>query len=686
LKSKNKKAVSSVLLVAAVLLIGVVVVFSILFFQVRREETRIRAPGELAPVEDLVLMCLDEASERTFITLGQRGGLIFPSEAMFDPSKPTEGNALAISDEDFVAYWHFMYSNNYCTSDCSFGSMAKPLDELKEDIEEYLSYSLVSCVLERWNLGDDFRMTIKNVPETEVFFVNRQIRVKAMFPLEVAVRADNTLRQLSDFETVVDLDFKEVYETAQKLAGYQIRTRSLEQAMLNLIWMYSDVDSAALPPQYHVSLFEFSPTYWDADYVKSFMKALMASYLNQVTVKDSKNFRSPELPETEKTVMQGSLVWDLDGRGSPVRNYEIDFFYNPAWEPFVSFYPMEGFLMPETARIDTNPLMILTGIAGLVKYKFNYQVSFPVLVHIKDPSAFGGDGYTFRLALEANIRNNDVLEQDGGISISARTGSVLCNKNHWAGSYEFAVQDENSEPLGGVVLFASGIGESCELGVTDSSGRIVTTLPAESILTIEGLKQGYFVEPSTANTKVARYRHTLRAFPEKSINVNARKFVFSSRDIKNKDFSAGTIENIQNDETLLLIMQNAANEQYVFTLSAEEGEEASGEALLVPGEYKVFAIVVHERSFVIPEACKPNDLICLTKIDEISMERYPVSIFKLEDAGFFEITPEDLYSKSTIDVLIPSTELPQTHDQMQDLPGLQAWVTENAELFMPRFR
>ncbi len=681
MKFLGKSAVSSVLLVAAVLLIGVVAVFALLILQIRPEETQVRPPGDLSPVENLIYICLDDSVERAFITLGKQGGMLYSGDAFFDPDSPTEGNALPLSKEDFVAYWHFMHSNNYCTGDCSFGSMAKPLDELKVDIEEYISYSMLGCVIERWEHGDDYRMTIKQLPNVEVLFVSNRVRVKAEFPVDVSVRGDGAVREISTFETELDLDFKKIYEAAEAIAGYQMRTRSLEQAMLNLIWMYSDTDSDALPPMYEVSLFDYSPTYWNVNYVESLLKGLMSAYLNQVSVKGSKNFREPELPDVESTVMQNFLNWDLSAKRSLIQNYDIDVFYNPAWEPFVSFFPHEGFLMPETTRFDGNPFLMLTGIVGMVKYKFNYQVSFPVLVQINDPRALGGEGYSFRLALEGNIRNNEVLEEGGGISIIAGAGSVLCNKEQWAGSYEIEVKDENSQPLEGVSLVASAIGESCGLGITDSSGRIVTALPKESVVTLEGFKQGYFVRPSLANTKHIGAKYHLNGFAEKEIEVSAEKLVFSSQDLKDRNYQAGIRQQIGSEESLLFMMQNVEDEQYFVALSPEQGEPATTSALLVPGTYEVFAIIIHEEEIVIPEEQK-----LLYTLDELVLEKYPLSIVNIKEGELFEITAPALYSSDTIHMLIPATEPPKSYNELESLAILQEWINEESERFMPRLR
>ena len=93
-------------------------------------------------------------------------------------------------------------------------------------------------------------------------------------------------------------------------------------------------------------------------------------------------------------------------------NLEVSFIYNPDWNIFFDITPSSGEVLgPLTTRTDD------TGIGFFPQsvnnfYEFYYDLSFPVLVMIKDPDSLKDQqGYQFIFALEANIRDNKDLYQ-----------------------------------------------------------------------------------------------------------------------------------------------------------------------------------------------------------------------------------------------------------------------------------
>jgi len=503
-KNSSKYSFNSKGQVTIFIIIGIIVLFTfagILFIsKVVTKEPLLsagdpvisRVPQVFKPIQRYTENCLSQVGKRGLVLLGQQGGYINPEIlGEYSIANPTEGEGLNF-ENNLVPYWHFNLRNNddleviHATHQPKLKSSRDRTLSIESQLSRFVDEKLGEClnsykIFESQGFKIDF-----DDPKTDVNVVDGSVN----FLLEMEVKsskgdADN---EMNRFFVKVPIDLKSYYEIADKITQAQEDNSFLESQGLELLSIYSKKDINYFPPTSDSSYKLFSPLSWSESQLKQNYKELLFSYVPMLRFLGSKNFYYTTFPQGNLLAQKVSdnMVLPLFGAD----NLEISFDYF-GWEPYFKTNSDDGIIKPEHIFINFDVLSF-----GHQRFETHYDISYPILVTIKDPFALGGNGYSFVFALESNIRNNQPAVSGEVREIYPRQISpITCNKEQRSTKLlKTVVIDSNTrEPLELVKIgFSIPNFADCDIGITNSKGEVESEYPAAYGGIINFIKPGYF--------------------------------------------------------------------------------------------------------------------------------------------------------------------------------------------------
>ena len=262
---------------------------------------------------------------------------------------------------------------------------------------------------------------------------------------------------------------------------------------------------------------------------------------------------------------------------------------------------------------------------GLHKYDFSYDVSYPVLVEIRDPDAFKGAGYSFKFFLEANVRNNlpmtSAFELLPPYDVSFNT--MLCDINQrTSGNTTIFVKDKrtNQGIPNAMVGFTCGQ-ESCTIGQTSSEGKLVAQLPRCLNGLLSANKQEYqsrFIPIDVINNQDTQAEIKLE--PYRYMDFAVKKYLLSKGATEWTLDTEKTVTQAQDEDTVIMLKQKGTRFTPEFNSYGEvcgmpgamstaacgsPPEDNSKDIALVPGLYEV---MIFSAKYAQPAIEIPRDL------------------------------------------------------------------------------
>jgi hypothetical protein len=454
-----------------------VVVSIIIYMTGERAAAPVEAEGiraitvaeEMRPLQDFVQTCLGVVAREGLERLGARAGYIAPRQR-FNPAQPTEGAAIQFAPDSsvMVPYWWHLSSKNTCSGDCAYASEQPPLtreqggpQSIEGQLDRYLKEELPTCfgTFEQFR-NQQFSIVPQGDLKPETRITKGNVVVLLDYPLEVSRGGERF--ELKSYVAELPVNFYEMYTLATNITNLQAEHSFLERATRALIDIFGRAHEDALPP---VSEMEFGfdvGTFWTKFSVEEKIMEMLTSYVPLLRVPYTRNYRYLPAPA-----------------GASRELYEV--LYN------------RGFVVPvieqhRSLNVNCNGQLCqpegfsstLGFLFGVRRYLFSYDVSYPVLVEISNPDAFGGEGYSFRFMLEANMRNNVPLsttEPPLDVPSVTQRNSLLCrDSQRTGGNLTLSVRTSLGAPVDGAeILYRCGR-ESCSIGTT-VAGALVAPLP-----------------------------------------------------------------------------------------------------------------------------------------------------------------------------------------------------------------
>ncbi|MBT7903438.1 hypothetical protein HN587_06260 [Candidatus Woesearchaeota archaeon] len=463
----NKKAQITMFMIIGIVLVSIFSVF--LYFNNGVSESIIEeatetVPLEVKPIQNFVESCLNKISKEAFVVLGSHGGYIdmldadyAPEQYTIDSMNPTEadGATLTLNPSTHVAYWWMLETENNCNN-CNYGSNQPSIELIQIQIETYVKTHLDKCINDFEGFEKQgFKINEITEFKPKITIAERDVVAFLDYQIQVSIGDRNTT--MKKFVTKLPLEFKKIYEFSQEIVDKQKQYSFLEYDLMYLISLNSPGDMNKLPPIY-LSEDSYVPKMWSKSLVSMQIKDLLTSHIHLIQLNQTKDAK---LIQTGTDFDNLYSQFFLPNVTEDFVNYSVKFIYLN-WPIYFDITPSDGEMIIASEVIH-NPsgfwgFDILPAKPTRI-YRYNYDISAPVIVEISSDSEFFGEGYRMYFALEANIRQNlkpiDWFEGNGREfwdkkSVSfAETDAMKEAKEQESPDVDISSESEQAETAGG---------------------------------------------------------------------------------------------------------------------------------------------------------------------------------------------------------------------------------------------
>ena len=677
-----------------------------------------RVGTDFEPVQSFITACMHIVARDAVERIAMHGGYVDTKELRANDFNPTSPSANAIhfwpgNDDYKIAYWWHLVSHSEChlAGSCEFSTNYPPLtgnhpDAVDSQISGYVEENLASCVSGfRSFIDQGYEFDIRGSPSVEAIIAERDLVVSMEYPMEVSYGGRS--ESMNIFSSRLDVDLRNLWDIALNITHMQQTNAFLESQILELISIYSgSTPNALFPPPYTILHAQgtdrrFS---WTRSEVRQGLMSVLSSYVPMFSIIESRNFRMGAANNAYDMRIFDGMIMSID-RIEEKNRYDINFDYKNWWDIYLQIADSE-IIKPKHSMSDglgEIPLFgpILNQLSP-IEYRFSYDVSYPVLVTVRDVAAFGNDGIVMNFALQSNIKANmPVMSGENEFDISALPPSIsserFCNSNNMdTENIKIRAKDSiTGESLSGVQLEYVCGSESCFLGSTEEysngnffEGPFPTCFGGLLYLTKRGYgpKQvGISLEPGDSIS-----------LPEFSldpiITLDAKvKVIGNVKSGGSWNINFGNKYDLRPEESVLLSVKQVTSASNPFSTIAffSGGDDVTLD--IVPGEYVVSAQLTLDTSgdaiddVFIPESSETfcvgleTPLGCAGNEEEVEYpeiefgEFFPQGMLMLDDehGGNWIVTAEDLQKGEVTFYIIASPYIPYggvnlNHDDLDE--------------------
>ena len=711
---KNKKAQVTIFMIIGLLII----VGGTIFFYATKETKKLseseiqivqeEIPLEFDPIRSYANQCAYSASVEGLKIIGKQGGYIsltnktLSKESFSLKNEPTESDAVSFTkgSELKIPYWWYLKSANSCKGACEFASKRPDLrqaeNSIEKQLERYIDLEFANC-LDSFKPFDDqgYEVEEKGKVKTDVVIASDDVSILVEYPIEV--QAQGSKAEITQFAARVPVNLERVYELSSKITNLQIKHHFLEKHVLNLIVAFSGIGKEKLPPMSDLQFKFGNSIRWQKTDIKNKVTGLLLSYIPLFQVDGTYNYERNFFDTELKQRLYDSTIL-------PVTN--ASFSELEAYFTYLDFWPAYFDLNCNGENCAPSSANSLLSFFGIQDYSFDYDISYPVLVEVKDPFALNGEGYTFNFFLEGNIRNNRYMEGNFTplevLALSER--SQLCDIRT-SGNIEVAVADSaTKKAVEDAHVLYTLTGESCFIGSTDKGGKVVEKFPVGVGGYVNIVKDSYIGKAVDFEPRIeADDSLAVELQPIYIKNVVVKKksvvktpqgwqFIDSAVDLSDKESAVVSLTRIGEE-----------NELEFFSAASYEGQQAEkSEIEIAPGNYFADINLMLNERIVIPEEercecvidlgiCVNKECYKIPKIDfgegaTSGQERFPEGGLKLN----ITITPDDLQKGAIVlySVSIALADVPEIERKVEDInyiSKIEEYSTNYSTALQPSF-
>ncbi|MBN2421245.1 hypothetical protein JXB27_03120 [Candidatus Woesearchaeota archaeon] len=723
MKLMNRKSQLTIFII-----IGIVLLFSTaLILYIKEQVSPIEetltivmeeVPTEAQPVQFYITDCLKQIMIEAAVIAGSQGGFIETAGIHFNSEDPTsaEGIELFPGSETKIPYWQYMDSSNTCT-ECTFKSKQPVLyrrmgqDSLEDQFDRFIEARMPVCLAEFYPFAEQLSVKTGEM-KVKTTITKTSIFVQAEYPVTLIFK-NGVQQKMSKFGTQIQVGLGKMYELAVELARQQSSNNFLGFFAINLVDIYGGPSEEKLPPIADTTLLSSEPAAtWMLSEVKEKIEDRLAIYVEGLQVRGTTNYIG-NLYQGDSEMARGIYHFFI----LPLnRTYQTDanFRYSDIWPIYLKITPSKGeYIAPDSATI-LNPFLSFLGIK---QYKFAYDISYPVLITLRDDNGLEGEPFTFNFAMEANVRNNEPMLVDSSIITSPeRTApSLVCDpRNFNSPGAEITVSNSITKvPVENAQIYYSFGSESCFLGTTkmeDGKAVLETKMPV-GIGTLIVTHEDYASTSKPFSTTGKQQQKTdILLNPSVAVKVKLFKVpIFKTYSagfpITSKWIPGSVVEGLDYGEeavvTFTKIKENTAEDDFFAVAKFESGSNTQ-EISITPGKYQITGTLVDSKLTIIPseEVCAPDDWYDVFGAGEEKCEIIPESSFdKFPKGGVeissFEIKPETLGVSNTMNIYLLSVPDGYTrdangrtnllHEDLEQMGKAEEYSSTYYELIKPRF-
>ncbi len=725
--------------VTVFIIIGIVVLFifsGVLYITKVATKEELTASGEpivaaipqtFKPLQAYTENCLAQVGRRGLLVLGQQGGYIYPDLAgKYSAADPTNADGLDLEPIK-VPYWHYNALANenpqvsYASKKPALYAKEDPELSIESQLSRFTEENIAECLANYAAFeAEGFTVDVPALQEgseklKEVQVTVADQSVNFWLKMEVKAKKGDADTVMNQFYVPVSIRFKQMYDTAAEIAAVEKNHSFLELQALDLLTAYAGVDYNRLPPMEQMTFNSPVPVIWAEADVKLKTESLLTSSVPLLRYLGSTNFYRFEYPQKEGVTQNFRDLYqkNYDNTILPLDKAEgmdVNFDYF-GWNSYFDMNDKGGNIEPS---IFSGPM--ITPIPKIPldihRYYSTYDISYPVLITIRDPAALEGRGYTFAFALEANLRNNQIPTEGytQPAPIAAEQKSMVCDsdKRNTELVKTVVVDSSNLEPLEAVQIgFSIPEQDDCDMGSTDHQGEFESKYPAvyggvASFVKSEYLTSFYPVDTYRFRETPGTIGYAVAGVPELVVPLHKKVFINMSVRKKSlekciadedgsdkKCFTQGLFAAAGNsvytyfpesldeqhswsflnqakpltkDETAVVMLKRVSDTvpgifSEEFSSAATVQGDGTASLELVPGIYEVTALVTSSKSLTIPqeERCTgglflpiPIPQTCFTYQEQVLDELLLGRLQWDQPKTYLTITPEQLYSADKI--------------------------------------
>jgi len=567
-------------------------------------------PVEFDPIKKFTTDCLYSVTIEGLIQIGEQGGYVsftdknLNKEPFTITKNPTESDAVYFSQnaQYKIPYWWYLKSQNNCKGDCKFSTKRPELrstdNSIEKQLERYVDANIKECIAD----FKDFKSTGYIISEgkslkTDITIAKEDVITVLEYPITVEKAGTTTIEQ---FNTRVSINLESIYNLATQITNMEMKNRYLEKQVLNTIVAFSGVDKKKLPPMSDMEFKFGSTTSWRKSEVKNKVTGLIATNIPLFQVDGTYNYQRNLFDDDLKQRIYDSTI-------IPVANQSyssIDAFFT-----YLDFWQVYFDLNCNGDQCRPSSVSSLVPNFGIQTYNFAYDVSFPVLVELKDEFALNGRGYNFNFFLEGNIRNNKPMPVDFAPLEQARISerSQLCDLRT---SKNVTVNAQKSgtgkEPLQDAQIIYTVLDEGCFIGSTDAKGMMREQFPIALGGYVTVSKEDHISKTVEfdADSKIERSLKTeLTPIYTKNIVVKKKKITKTSSGWQFQNVP----ETLNGRESAIVTLARKPNDgeaEFSGVAGFEGNQEEKSEVQIAPGDYSVDIQLILNERIVIPEKQK----------------------------------------------------------------------------------
>lgn len=403
----NKKGQVTVFIIVGIVIFAIAgVSFFLMSENFSFTDREINIPTQAMPVYDFVSLCIEQTLIDGVNILSRNGGYI----------DPLRGNRLdhrshlsdvVVRGPNTLPYWYY-----YDMSSNQFRSKAPPLhknegpNSVEEQLENYVKSNVNFCLNDFRAFSEMYDIDIEYF-DIEVLVTPDGFSVDGDIPLTISYD-DGNVQNLREFFVSIPSEFMKVYSLARDISRTQSLTGFVERPVLELISSQSGV-GRILPPFYEVETFRPGVgDMWFRDEVHNHILRNILPHISSIQIMFTRNFRIPITDAPFQTSFSEIVMQDIIDPMYDYTNFDVNFVF-PASNPHIEVGSGAPIMRADEGASDLGGIFSLMLGAVVRRYRFNYELSYPVISRICDSTSFYGDGLCFYFSLEGNIRFNNAF-------------------------------------------------------------------------------------------------------------------------------------------------------------------------------------------------------------------------------------------------------------------------------------
>jgi hypothetical protein len=428
-----------------------------------------------APIETFITLCLERTARDALNLIGAQGGfLTLPPAILYNPTRyvdaiPGIGGGL---DGPKIPYWYYEGKTQY-----------PHYSYIQREVELYIEQNIGSCIDDFRAFKDEFDI-VERSNVTATVLLNEEDTVASIdYAIDVMPKGSEEVTRKDKFIVVMKVKVKKMWRLAGDILKAENENMDFERMTLNFMALHppSEIPFSGLT-------FQCGRMLWSVIDIKQKLERDMQGVVAGVRFRQTDH--PPFLaPDDEYEKFRGFLAGDvLPKQLPPPDAYDYFQYYFPIGSDneYPDLIAGAQFKKEWGIRLKVTPsdgVRMQSGVADLKskilsflcmnQYHFVYDVTFPVVISVRDPDAFNGQGFVFRYAFPVNIFHNR-----GNRDI---TPAVYFEPVDRVGDYcevtsgpvrEIIVRDKIfRNELSGVELNFNCFTQNCKLGTTKTNNR-----------------------------------------------------------------------------------------------------------------------------------------------------------------------------------------------------------------------